>query len=434
MKNYGLFGEHLSHSKSPEIQKYIYNLIGYDADYNLYEFPKGDLSNYINRLKNNSLDGVNVTIPYKKDVIEYLDVLDPKAKDIAAVNTIVRKNGLLYGYNTDYYGIEKTLETFDPVENKDCLILGYGGASQPLIHFLADKNAKTIYIASRKSEKYKDFKLKNSNIVFLSYEELKNIQAYIIFNSTPVGMYPNDNTSPVGRDVLSNFSIAIDFIYNPSCTKFLSYAKECGLKTQNGLKMLVYQALKSIEIWKEEKIEENKQMDTYLHFRSLLQESDSICLIGLPASGKSTLGKMLADYIGYDFIDLDSYIEDFTMMSIEDIFEIHGENYFREIESRLLADLIKKKDTVISPGGGIVLRENNRDLLRKCDKVFYIKRDCEDILNNVNLDNRPLLKSSPQKIYELYNERHLLYENLSNYALYNNSSLENLLLEALLCF
>ncbi len=198
--------------------------------------------------------------------------------------------------------------------------------------------------------------------------------------------------------------------------------------------MLVYQALKSIEIWKEEKIEENKQMDTYLHFRSLLQESESICLIGLPASGKSTLGKMLADYIGYDFIDLDSYIEDFTMMSIEDIFEIHGENYFREIERRLLADLIKKKNTVISPGGGIVLRENNRDLLRKCDKVFYIKRDCEDILDNVNLDNRPLLKSSPQKIYELYNERHLLYENLSNYALYNNSSLENLLLEALLCF
>lgn len=434
MKNYGLFGEHLSHSKSPEIQKYIYNLIGYDADYNLYEFPKGDLSNYINKLKNNSLDGVNVTIPYKKDVIEYLDVLDTKAKDIAAVNTIVRKNGLLYGYNTDYYGIEKTLEAFDPVENKDCLILGYGGASQPLIHFLADKNAKTIYIASRKSEKYKDFKLKNSNIVFLSYEELKNIQAYIIFNSTPVGMYPNDDLSPVSKEILSNFSIAIDFIYNPNCTKFLSYAKECGLKTQNGLKMLVYQALKSIEIWKEEEIEEYRQMDTYLHFRSLLQESESICLIGLPASGKSTLGKMLAEYMGYNFIDLDSYIEKNSMMTIEDIFEKYGESYFRELESKLLELSLKSKNTIISLGGGSIIREKNRNLLKNSTNVFYIKRDCEDILKNVNLDNRPLLKSSPEKIYELYNERHLFYEELSNYTLYNDSSLERLLLKALLCF
>ncbi|MEG0250843.1 MAG: shikimate dehydrogenase [Peptostreptococcus sp.] len=434
MKHYGLFGEHLSHSKSPEIQQFIYNLIGFDADYSIYEFEKNNIQKYIDMIRDNKINGANVTIPYKKDILPYIDILDEKAKDIGAINTIFAKDNILYGYNTDYYGISKTLESYLPIENKDYLILGYGGASQPLIHFLADNRAKNIYIASRDPKRYNDFKINAANVHFIDYKNIKNLCGEIIFNTTPLGMFPNVDSCPVDEDLLKNFKVAIDFIYNPVTTKFLSSAKNLGLKTQNGLKMLVYQAIESIQIWSGKKINESIQRDIYMHFRSQLYTEEKIYLVGLPASGKTTFAKVLADYLGYNFLDLDQYIENSINMSVSDIFEKYGEDRFRQIESQALKDTCNMKNTVIATGGGIVEKEENRKFLKGFDNVFYLKRDIKDILDTVNLDERPILRNSPEKLYTLYKKRHSFYEDVSNHILNNNSTLNKLLLDAIFCF
>ena len=339
MRNHGLFGEKLSHSMSPEIQKYIYSKIGYNAEYSLIEFEKSCMKDKVGLLKEGVLDGVNVTIPYKKEVMEYLDELDKNAENIGAVNTIVCNNGKLTGYNTDYYGIEKTLEPYGSPEGGDYLVLGYGGASRPLIQYLADNKAKTVFVASRNPEKYSDFKKNKTEIVFRGYDEIENITGRMIINTTPVGMYPDTDKSPVGREIFKNYSCAVDFIYNPHVTKFLKDASESGIMTQNGLKMLVYQAIRAVELWSTTDINENIQQDIYLHFRRENVESESMYLVGLPGSGKTTFGKIMAEKLGYRHIDLDEYIVEMNKMSIPEIFEKFGESGFRERETEALREV-----------------------------------------------------------------------------------------------
>ncbi|MBC2578394.1 shikimate dehydrogenase [Peptostreptococcus russellii] len=434
MKKHGLFGEGLSHSLSPLIHTYVYDLISYDADYSLIDFEKEALEKHINLLRDGTLNGVNVTMPYKKSVIEYLDNLDTNAREIDAVNTIVRSKSNLKGFNTDYYGIEKTLEKYMPVEDKTFLILGYGGASKPLIHFLSLHNAEKIYIASRSAYKYKDFYKGKTEIIFISYHKLDDIKASIVFNTTPLGMYPHIDSSPLDEKYFKNFQCAIDFIYNPYSTLFLQRAKKYGLKVENGLKMLVYQAIRSIELWSNTSIEDKIKTEIYLHFRSLYIDNEKIYLVGLPGSGKSTFGKMLSDSLGYNFVDLDDYIEKKENMKINDIFRLYGEVKFRELESQALRDLESFNKIVIATGGGSILRKENRELLKKHSKVFFIDRSCENILKDLKIENRPLLKDSSNRIFSLYNERKSFYEEVSDYVLDNSSSLEVLLEKTLKLF
>lgn len=434
MKKHGLFGKGLSHSLSPDIHKYVYELISYNADYSLIDFKEDQLEKHVSYLRNGSINGVNVTMPYKKSIIKYLDVLDKDAESIDAVNTIVSSNEGLIGYNTDYYGIKKTLEPYMPINKKTFLVLGYGGACKPLIHFLIKNKSEKIYIASRTPWKYKNFCENATEVFFIGYNEVKNVKGSIVFNTTPLGMYPNFNSCPLDDSYFKNFDCAIDFIYNPFQTNFLKKAQENGLKTENGLKMLVYQAIKSIELWSNIPIPKESKREIYLHFRSLNVKDEKIFLVGMPGSGKSTFGKMLANSLEYQFIDLDEYIENMEGMKVSDIFRIYGENRFRELETLALKYIDSQKNLVVATGGGTIISKENRDLLSKYKYVLYLDRPCKEISKQLEVENRPLLKNNPNEIFSIYEKRKDFYKEVSSYVLNNSSSLDFLLEKAVNLF
>lgn len=248
MKSYGLIGEHLTHSFSPKLHEIIFKNSDITGDYNLFELKKNDLKDTIEKLRQLKINGFNVTIPYKVEVLKYLDEISPEAEMIGAVNTLDFSEDIIKGHNTDYYGFGKWLNKEDiDIKDKTALILGTGGASKSVYHYLRNNGIKDLIFASRYPEKSKDI-YPNSKIV--GYEDLKTINSMdIIINTTPLGMYPNLDISPVDKIVLCKFNTAIDLIYNPKETMFLSLGREMGLKTSNGLYMLVAQGIKSQEIW-----------------------------------------------------------------------------------------------------------------------------------------------------------------------------------------
>lgn len=259
MKNvrFGLLGEKLGHSISPAIHKLIFEELGLDEKYKLFEVKNTDLNEAILGFKESGIKGINVTIPYKIEAMKYLDEISTEAAKISAVNTIFFEDGKLKGYNTDYYGFGMLLEKNKiEIEGKIAVVLGSGGASKAVIQYLMDHGAKEIIVVSRDVSNMKNVFIGCKTI---SYAELKKFKSGdIIINCTPVGMYPNIDESPVEIDLINIFSSAVELIYNPKETMFLKYASKIGIKTVNGLYMLVGQAVKSQEIWND--IEINNDM------------------------------------------------------------------------------------------------------------------------------------------------------------------------------
>lgn len=245
---YGLIGEKLGHSFSPQINKLILEKMKLKGAYNLFEVKRENLQKALEGLKVLGAKGVNVTIPYKIEVIKYLDKLSKEAEKIGAVNTIFFDGGVLTGYNTDYYGFGASLKNGQvDICKKEAVILGTGGASKAVVQYLIDNGIKDIVYVSRNpkggSEKMKDSKV-------ISYKDVESLTTKdIIINCTPCGMYPQVEHCPVTEDVLSKFSVAVDLIYNPDQTLFLRKSEKLGLKTVNGLYMLVAQAVATQEIW-----------------------------------------------------------------------------------------------------------------------------------------------------------------------------------------
>ncbi|SJZ73251.1 shikimate dehydrogenase [Garciella nitratireducens] len=248
MELYGLLGKKLNHSLSPEIHAEIFKNLKIEGHYHLFEVEKKDLKDVVKGLKALKIRGVNVTIPYKVAIIEFLEEISREARKIGAVNTICFEDDKAIGYNTDYYGFSKILEKHKiEVKNKKIVVLGTGGASKAVLQYLIDENAGEITVVSRDTAKAKK-RLQSFHII--DYEKLKNSSFKdIIINCTPCGMYPNVNESVIERKILSKFQTAIDLIYNPKETLFLKYAKLEGLNTANGLYMLVGQAIKAQELW-----------------------------------------------------------------------------------------------------------------------------------------------------------------------------------------
>lgn len=245
---YGLIGEKLSHSLSPQIHSLIFRELNLDNFYHLFEVKKENLRDCILGLKALGIRGVNVTIPYKVQAMDFLDVISDEARSIGAINTIHFKDDKAWGYNTDYYGFGMTLKRYDiDVEGKSAVILGSGGASKAVVQYLVDNHIGEITIASRNPLKIKDeFK----NIGLTSYDNISSMTYKdIIINCTPCGMYPNTKDTPLKKEEIAKFRTAVDLIYNPQETVFLRYAKENGIKAVNGLNMLVGQAVKSEELW-----------------------------------------------------------------------------------------------------------------------------------------------------------------------------------------
>ncbi len=269
MEVYGLFGEKLSHSFSPNIFNILFKKYDLNGTYSTYEINKDNFKNAVKSIKTLGINGVNVTIPYKIDVIEQLDEVDESVEKIGACNCIKIYDGKSKGYNTDYYGVLDALNFNDiDVKNKDCVVLGSGGASKSVVSLLKDLNAKSITVVKRNSniEKIDD-------VNFIDYNQLEKIEkAYLLVNTTPVGMYPNVDESPVSKDIISKFEVCFDAVYNPLETKFLAYANELEIKTINGLYMLVGQAINAFTIFNGIEISKDEFFNIYMEVEKLLTQ------------------------------------------------------------------------------------------------------------------------------------------------------------------
>jgi len=393
----GLLGRRLSHSYSPQ----IHAMLG-SYSYDLFEVEPESLSAFFS---NNDFTGLNVTVPYKKEVIAHLDMLTPQAKRLGAVNTIVRQSdGLLIGHNTDYYGFKSLLaKTGIQVRGKKVLVLGSGGASNTAVSALNEQGANTVVISRSGEDNY-------SNLS-------RHTDAAVIVNTTPVGMYPHSGESPLSLDNFLKLEGVVDLIYNPSKTKLLLDAERKGIPCCNGLWMLAAQAKEAAEWFTGSPIPDRRIGEIHTH---LEKQMCNIILVGMPGSGKTTIGALLAKRLSRPFVDSDAYIESLAGMTIPDIFSRYGEEEFRNLESQALAQLGQRSGIVLATGGGCVTIPRNQSLLRQNGQVFWIQRDIALLATA----GRPL--SQKFSAEELYRQRKDLYDDFSDYSVVNNGKIEDI--------
>ena len=397
---YGLLGEKLGHSFSKEIHESINNYI-----YNLIEVKKEDLDSF---MINKKFKAINVTIPYKEMVIPYLSYIDEKALSIGAVNTIVNKNNKLYGYNTDYLGLKKLISKNNIIlENKKVLILGTGGTSKTAYVLSNDLSAREVIKVSRKQSNE-----------FITYEEATSIHndANIIINTTPCGMYPNDELV-INLDNFTNLEAIVDVIYNPLNTKLSRVAKEKNIKAVNGLYMLVAQAVYASYIFIDKEVEEEKIDEVY---NKILNSKLNIALIGMPSCGKTTISKILGEKLKKQVIDTDEKIEAKLKMPIKSFLNKDNENEFRNIETEVINEVSKLNNIIISCGGGVIKRKENIDYLRRNSLIIFIDRNLE-LLQTTS--SRPL-SSNKSDLEKLYQERYPIYKQSCDFQVQNNDELD----------
>lgn len=391
----GLLGEKLGHSYSPQIHGQLA-----DYSYALYEKQPQELEQF---LKNGAFTGLNVTIPYKKTVINYLSELSPIAQRLGAVNTIVKRpDGTLIGHNSDYFGFRSMVEKSGlTVSGKKVLVLGSGGASNTAVAVLEELGANVVVISRNGENNYDNLHLHND--------------ASVIVNATPVGMYPKVGTSPVCLGQFPSLEGVLDIVYNPARTQLLLDAEKRGLVTMNGLWMLVAQAKESAEWFTGTKIPDEKIDQIY---RKLRLQMENIILIGMPGSGKSTIGQHLAKTLGKELVDADAEIVKLCGMPIPDIFAKGGETCFRQAETQVLSQLGKRSGLIIATGGGCVTREENYPLLHQNGRILWLTRS----LQKLPTDGRPLSQSG--KLEQMFKIRKPMYERFADHVISNDASPE----------
>ena len=402
MKKYGLIGEHLTHSFSKEIHEAI-------ADYR-YDLIPLDKEAFCSFMEDRDFAAVNVTIPYKKAVIPYLDELDEAAQAIGAVNTVVNRDGKLYGYNTDYTGFQYMVRKHGVRMNgKKVLIIGNGGASAAVQAVVRHEGAAQMVIV--------DIVEGNGAI---SYEECyrSHLDAQVIINTSPVGMYPHGDAAPVDLERFARCEAVMDVIYNPLMTRLCQQARKRGLVHVNGLEMLVAQAKQAVEHFLTKQIPDDV-IDTI--YRRIVRERCNIVLIGMPSAGKSTLGQETAQRCGKRLADMDEEIVAAAQMRIPQIFATEGEAGFRARESAMAAELAKQNGLVISTGGGVIKNKANIDALRMNGVLFFIDRDLSLLISTDK--NRPL-SSSKEALAEMYAQRIGLYRRYADVIVDNNGDIE----------
>lgn len=393
---YGLLGRTLRHSYSPQ----IHALLG-DYEYRLFEVEPQDLEAF---LKKREFGGINVTIPYKKDVLPYLSGISDNAKRIGAVNTIiVKEDGGLYGDNTDYDGFLCLVQKSGfQVKGKKALVLGTGGASLPISAVLSDLGAREVVFISRSGEN--------------NYQNLfRHADADLIVNTTPVGMYPNNLKAPLSLSEFPNLSGVLDIVYNPQKTKLILDAERLGIPAYSGLLMLVAQGKRAAELFLGHDIPDS---ETDRIFKKLSTEMQNIVLVGMPGCGKTTVGKALAEQLNRPFFDADEEILKRTGKSAEAWIEACGEAVFRQKETEVLESLCKQSGTVIATGGGAVTLPENADILRQNSIVFFINRD----VSALPVEGRPLSKATA--LSEMYEVRLPMYRSVCDYEIAADGSVE----------
>ncbi len=395
---YGCIGKKLGHSFSAV----IHAKLG-DYDYRLCELTENEFAEFMTKKEFN---GINVTIPYKEAVIPFLDHIDESARRIGAVNTVVNNSGVLTGYNTDFYGMTELLKRGKlELADRNVFILGTGGTSKTARAVAKSLGAGEISVVSRNP--------KNDEI---SYEDMykRADEVEIIINTTPVGMYPNPDASAVEPEKFPNLVGAADAVYNPLTTELIGRARACGANAVNGLYMLVAQAAKAAELFFNDKTMTEKADRV---FAEIYKEKLNIVLIGMPGSGKTTIGKIVANALGREFCDTDGEFVK-TNGVIADYFKLNGEKAFRDKESEIISSLGEKNGLVIATGGGAVLRAENVKHLKQNGIVIFLDREVENI---VPTSDRPL-GSDREAIQKRYNERYPIYCSTADIKVDSNSS------------
>ena len=392
----GLLGEKLGHSYSPQ----IHSMLG-DYGYQLFEIQPNELEEF---LKYGGFYGINVTIPYKKAVIPYLDDLSPVARELGAVNTIVRRpDGTLVGHNTDYFGFQSMVQESGLIPGgKKVLVLGTGGASATVQAVLSKMGANVVVISRNGVDNYANLHLHSD--------------CAIIVNATPVGMYPKNGESPVDLSIFPHLEGVLDLIYNPARTQLLLDAEKCGLTAMNGLWMLVAQAKESAEWFTGQSISD--EIISQIH-RKIRLAMENIVLIGMPGCGKTTIGQVLAERTRHRFVDADEEIVRDAGKPIPEIFAEGGETVFRQIESQVLARLGKGSGQIIATGGGCVTRPENYAPLHQNGRIFWIQRP----IDALPTEGRPLSKAG--SLQEMYALRQPLYARFADHIIQNSGSIQD---------
>lgn len=395
MSGYYLIGEHLGHSFSPAIHRFFGRY-----DYELKELSPDKLRSF---LEARDFSGLNVTIPYKQAVISFLDRLDPRAAKIGAVNTVVNRGGLLWGYNTDFGGMAAALRQFVPTQSgreddrplceKKVLILGTGGTSRTALAVCRDLGAAETVRVSR-TGKYE--------AVFPGDVLRLHRNAALILNCSPAGMYPQIDSMPLDPSDFPKLEGVFDCVYNPLRTRLVLAAQSRGLPARGGLYMLVKQAALACAHFTGMPVEENLVESLYDLLR---RKQENLVLIGMPGAGKSTVGRLLAQKTGRRFVDTDEIIVKMTGKPITAIFAEDGEVGFRDLEEAVVRDLARNGGMVVATGGGTVLREDNVVRLKQNGTLFFLDRPLEALEPS---DARPL-GDRAERIARLYAERYAIY-------------------------
>ncbi len=384
---YGCIGEKLGHSFSKEIHNALASY-----EYSLKELKREELPEFF---KNKDFKAINVTIPYKQDVIPFLDWISDEAKEINAVNTIVNKNGKLYGYNTDFYGLKALIERENvSLKGKRVVILGSGGTSNTAFAVANYLEALPVLKVSR-----------NKKEGYITYDELyeKHSDCEIIINTTPCGMYPQTGVSAVDLEKLPKAEAVFDAVYNPLKSKLVLDAKAKNITAVGGLYMLVSQAAYAVEKFIEAPVDNNKVEEI---FKNLYKQKMNIALIGMPASGKTSVGKVLCESLNKAFVDSDDEIAKNENKNIPEIFKDSGEAYFRNAENKVIKSFSMLNSQVISTGGGAVLNPENIENLKSNARVYFLDRPLDMLITT---SDRPL-SSNRADLEKRYNERYEFYK------------------------
>jgi shikimate dehydrogenase len=372
----GLIGKNLSHSFSAP----IHNALA-DYSFTLHELAPEQVEYFV---KNTELDAYCITIPYKKDVMPYLDVISPEAQSIGAVNVVVRKSdNKLYGYNTDYFGFDYMVKSSGvSLKGKKAVVFGRGGAAATIFAYLRDMGVRqTVSFGSKDN----------------TPENLApHLDAEIIVNASPVGMYPHNNASPCSLSSFSKCEAVFDLIYNPARTSLMIEAEKLGITAVGGISMLVAQAAKAFEHFTGDDYESGI-IESIIS--DITAKSENLILIGMPGCGKSSVGKIVAELLGRDFLDSDEEFKKMHGISPADAIRSLGEEQFRLMETEVLDSLGKLSKKVIATGGGAVTKDRNYPLLHQNGVIVFLERALDKLATN----GRPL--SQDRDISKLYADR-----------------------------
>lgn len=398
---YGCIGEHLTHSFSKEIHTALGAYL-----YELKEIPMGALDTFMTQ---RDFRAINVTIPYKQDVIPHLKEVEETAAAIGAVNTIVNRNGALYGYNTDFGGMAALIRRVGiELKGKKVLILGTGGTSNTAMAVAKHMGAALVWKVSRAGKEG-----------VLTYDQVmqSHLDAQILINTTPKGMFSRESGMPVDPGMFPQLQGVVDAVYNPLRTEFVLKARSMGVPAEGGLYMLVKQAVLASEIFLGCSYPEQVTEDVYERIRF---SKENIVLTGMPGSGKTTIGKMLAEKLDRPYLDTDTLVLEQTGKTPAEIITTEGECAFRDVESAVIRNVAQRNGAVIATGGGAILRTGNIKALEMNGRIFFLDRPLEQLIPTVD---RPL-SATKEAITKRYYERYNIYVSTADAVIPNGGAPE----------